>query len=81
MVHHVRQRGSLESVAAIKKSTGKQVACSKTLIAKEGKADKVDALCKEAVAFARQRQADSKAGVITLEYSKVRLIILRLNEH
>jgi len=71
VAHPARQRGGLQVVAAIKKSTGKQVACNKTLVALQGKEDAVDVLCKEVVAFTRERQTDRKAGILTFECSKV----------
>ena len=65
-----RQRGALLVSAAVKKSAGKQVACSKTLVAIPGKEEAVETLCQEVVAFTRQRQADGGAGIIAFDCSK-----------
>lgn len=68
-----RSRGALHIVAAVKKSSAKNVACSKTLVADAGKEAAVDALCQKMVAYTRERQADRTAGIMTFEYSKVNI--------
>jgi hypothetical protein len=45
------RRGALVVTAAVKKRSGKNVACTKTLVALEGQADAVQALCATVFTF------------------------------
>lgn len=56
--------------AAIKTTSRKQVACSRTLIAKPGQEAALEALCKEIVSFSKTRMADAKTGIVAFECSK-----------
>jgi hypothetical protein len=68
-----RQQRSLgpQIFAAIKKSSAKNVACSKTLVALPGKEADVEALCQQVVTFSKQRMGDRSAGIIQFDCSKV----------
>lgn len=65
-----RNRGVLLVTAAVKKSSGKNVACSKTLVAKEGQDEAVLQLCKDITEYTKQRATDRSAGILTFDCSK-----------
>ena len=66
-----RQRGHLHVVAAVKKSSSRNVACSKTLIALPGAETTVEALCQKVVEFSKERASDRSSGLLAFDCSKV----------
>ncbi|BDA43570.1 hypothetical protein COCOBI_04-5820 [Coccomyxa sp. Obi] len=58
-----RQRGRLSVVAAVKKSSEKNVVCHKTLIAKPDKADKVAEMCKDILDFSHGKKSVRSNGI------------------
>jgi quinol monooxygenase YgiN len=65
-----RKLHKLHVSAAVKTTSRKQVACSRTLIAKPGQEEALEALCKEIVSFSKARMADTKTGLVAFECSK-----------
>lgn len=63
-------RRALCVTAAVKASSGKHVVCSKTLIAKEGKAEVVAGMCKEVVEFSMEALKDRKSGIVQFQCVK-----------
>ena len=53
--------------AAVKKRSGKNVACTKTLVAKEGQAEAVQALCAGVAEFSQASLKAGGAGVLAFE--------------
>lgn len=66
-----RQRLPLQVFAAVKKSSSRNVACSKTLVILPGKEAEAETMCKKVVDFSKQRMSDRSNGIISFECSKV----------
>lgn len=64
------RRGALLVTAAVKKRSGKNVACTKTLVAQEGQADAVQALCADIAQFSQARAKDRASGVLAFDCHK-----------
>lgn len=60
---HQCSRRRLHICAAVKEKTGKQIVCSKTLVAKEASKEKVLGMCKEVLAFSEERMKDKSNGI------------------
>lgn len=73
----IKQRGCLLVTAAVKQSTGKNVACSKTLIAKEGQEEAVLQMCTKIVEYSREKAKDKANGIMAFECSRVRTLLER----
>ncbi|KAK9915438.1 hypothetical protein WJX75_009193 [Coccomyxa subellipsoidea] len=58
-----RQRGRLVVVAAVKKTTVKNVVCHKTLVAKQDQADKVAEMCKDILDFSYGKKSQKSNGI------------------
>ena len=67
-----RQRLRLQVFAAVKKSSKKSVACSKTLVVLPGKETEAETLCQQVVNFSKNRMADRSNGIISFDCSKVK---------
>eukprot|EP00798_Chlamydomonas_sp_ICE-L_P020314 gene20314-27070_t len=64
------RRTRLHVTAAVKTNSGKQVVCSKTLVAKKGKEEQVRKLCGKVLEFGVAQAADRKNGI--MEYQCVK---------
>ena len=64
------ERRQLSVVAAVKRKSAKQVACSKTVIGKPAYARKLERMCQDISTYSRERQQDAKSGIICFHVSK-----------
>lgn len=60
-------RGRLQVLAAVKKSSAKNVVCSKTLVVKSEHMDKVKDMCNELVAHVKEQMGDRANGILSFE--------------
>lgn len=69
-VHHghhgivASPRGRLQVCAAIKRGSDKTVICSKTVVARKGSEESVQALCQEVMDFSRGEMTDRANGIL-----------------
>ena len=65
--HGVARRTQLLVTAAVKKSSDKNVVCSKTLVVVPESVDTVKALCKDITLYSKAKVADKANGMVSFE--------------
>ena len=63
-------RHSLQVVAAVKKITARNIACSKTLVAVAGQETAVESLCQEVTAYSKRQMSDRSSGILSFDCSR-----------